>query len=232
MKKTTATLIGAVCFGWICLQVQAQQTVFNVPSADVLGKGKAYIELDSIVSESAPAVALIPRLVYGIGNNVEVGINAPSFNVPGGGTISIVPVIKWKFYEDKQKGIALFAGDHVFLPVSRRTFEAGNYIYFAGAKAFRTNTRIGIGVYDFSSHVVDRANRAGVQASLEQTVSNRLSLATDWFSGNNSTGFVTPGMVYKLTSNVATLYTAYEIGNGNATHGNHAVLLELGWNPN
>jgi hypothetical protein len=48
-------------------------------------------------------------------------------------------------------------------------------------------------MYDFSAHVLNTAGRAGVQASIEQTVNPRLALATDWYSGNNSMGFVTSG---------------------------------------
>jgi hypothetical protein len=231
MNKGIISFAGVLCFGILAVNAYGQQTVFNVPSADVLDKGKAYVEFDAAFSESTPSTAFTPRLVYGVGHNIEVGANVPSFNVPDAGTVSIVPTIKWKFYEDKEKGVTLFAGDHVFLPVQNRTFDAGNYVYVEAAKSFKSGTRIGAGVYDFSAHVVDSGSRAGVQASLEQTVNKRLSFATDWFSGNNSTGFVTPGFVYKLTKAVS-LYTAYEIGNDNATHGNHAVLVEIGWNPN
>jgi len=39
------------------------------------------------------------------------------------------------------------------------------------------------------------------------------------------------GAAIKLSSKT-TAYTAYEIGNSGASHGNHLLLLELGWNFN
>ena len=58
-----------------------------------------------------------------------------------------------------------------------------------------------------------------------------MTLAADWFTGNHSAGYFTPGAAIKLTSK-ATAYVAYEIGNSGASHGNHLLLVELGWNFN
>ena len=60
----TATLIAA-----ICIRTPAQQTVFNVPTTDVLDKGKVYFELDvSAKPNDSAAVnkfsAFVPRLVW------------------------------------------------------------------------------------------------------------------------------------------------------------------------
>jgi len=41
-------------------------------------------------------------------------------------------------------------------------------------------------------------------------------------------GFVTSGLACKIST--FTLYTTYEMGNHDLLHGNHAILLELGWN--
>jgi len=206
----------------------AQETVFNVPSADVLDKGKTYYEWDATLGDNAPSLAFTPRSVYGVGHGIETGINISSFNTPDPGTVAIVSATKWEFFESKQHGLVLFVGDHVFLPIRQRTYTIGNSAYVAAAKSF-AGTRIAVGVYDFSAHVIDHANRAGVQASIEQVINPRLSLATDWYSGNNSMGFVTSGLACKIST--FTLYTAYEMGNHDLLSGNHSILLVLGWNP-
>ena len=146
---------------------RAQQTVFNVPSADVLDKGKTYYEWDATLGDNAPSLAFTPRSVYGLGHGIESGINVSSFNTPNPGTVAVVSATKWEFFESKPLGLAFFAGDHIFLPIDRRNYAVGNSAYIAAAKTF-ARTRISGGIYDFSAHVIDRANRAGIQASIEQ----------------------------------------------------------------
>jgi hypothetical protein len=48
--------------------VYGQQTVFDVPSADVLDKGKVYGELDGTVRPVDPLATLTPRVVVGVGH--------------------------------------------------------------------------------------------------------------------------------------------------------------------
>ena len=52
-----------------------------------------------------------------------------------------------------------------------------------------------------------------------------LSVAADWFSGENSIGYVSPGLIY--TFGHWTAYAAYSIKNGNS-QGNGG-LIELGY---
>src|SRR5205814_10404556 len=59
---------------------RGQQTVFNVPTTDVLDKGKAYFELDiSAKPNNSDALnkfsSFVPRVVVGAGGRVEVGLN-------------------------------------------------------------------------------------------------------------------------------------------------------------
>jgi len=208
----------------------AQETVLNVPSADVLDKGKTYFEWDATVDDHAPAASWTPRMMQGIGHGVETGLNVSSFNFPTSGSVALVPTVKWKFYDNSRNGLALFAGENLTLPIRQRTFTLGSSVYLAAAKSFRTGTRVSAGAYDFTAHVVDRANRGGMQASLEQGLTPRLAAAVDWYSGNSSVGMTTAGISYKVTGSF-TLYTAYELGNAGLMKGNHAVLLEIGWNP-
>lgn len=211
--------------------LKAQQTIFNVPSADVLDKGKLYLELDLQIIECQPSASFTPRPVYGAGHDIEIGVNLSSFTTPGPGTIAVVPTLKWKIMDEKKTGVTFLVGDHLYLPVHNRTYDIGNYVYAEAAKSFPTHTRIGVGVYDFSASVVASGNRAGVQASIEQTITKRLNVDADWYSGNSSVGYFTPGIVYKV-SNPITFYAGYEIGNYGVSSGNYALLLELGWNIN
>jgi hypothetical protein len=99
-------------------------------------------------------------------------------------------------------------------------------------KTFKTKTRLGVGSYFFSKNVVaPNANRAGGQFTFEQPVTEKFGVASDWFTGKHANGYWTSGAYYKLTKKL-TGYAAYSVGNVNASHGNHFIYLELGYNFN
>jgi hypothetical protein len=125
----------------------------------------------------------------------------------------------------------VYVGDDLFFPVRKRTYEAGNYAYAFFAKEWKEGIRISIGGYDFTRNVVANANRAGGQFTFEQRVNNRLTLASEWYTGKQAAGYVNPGAIIKLNAKV-TLYGAYQIGNGGVTRGNHQFLWEIGYNFN
>ena len=214
----------------------AQQTIFNVPSTDVLDKGKVYGEVDaSFKPADSDAInkfsSFVPRVVVGAGSNVEVGLNITGNIQPGADSTTLVPVIKWKPYQGKNNGVAVVMGGHVFIPVRNRAYNAGNYVYLELSKTFKNGTRVTAGGYDFTRNVVASANRAGGQFGFEQPLNKKVSFAADWFTGKHSAGYFTPGVVFKVGPKV-TGYAGYSIGNQNASHGNHFFLLEVGYNFN
>ena len=207
----------------------AQETIFNVPSGDVLDKGKVYGEFDFAYFWNASAGSYTPRVVFGIGHQVEIGMNLNGITTPGPSQTTPTPTIKWKPYN--RYGWALLFGDDVFLPVQNKGYDIGSYFYAELTKSFKTQTRLTFGAYDCTSHVFASGNKAGGQFGIEQPVNKRVTLAADWFTGHHASGYFTPGAAIKLNSN-ATLYAAYEIGNTGVRQGNHLLLLELGWNFN
>jgi hypothetical protein len=215
--------------GLLSTSALAQETIFNVPSADVLDRGKVYGEFDFAYLGETNAGAYTPRIVVGIGHQIEVGLNLNGISTPGPSQATLTPTVKWKFYN--QNGWAFVVGDDVFIPVQNRTYNLGNYFYMALTKTFETQTRLTMGTFDFTSHVVAGGNQAGGQFGIEQPVSKRVTLAADWFTGNHSAGHFTPGTAIKMSSK-ATLYAAYEIGNSGLKQGHHLLLVELGWNFN
>ena len=109
---------------------QAQQTIFNVPSTDVLDRGKVYAELDVSFKPTDSALvnkfsSFVPRVVVGAGNRIEVGLNITGNIQPGADTTTLVPAIKWKPYQGEENGLAIVVGDHVYLPVRNRAYNAG-----------------------------------------------------------------------------------------------------------
>ena len=223
-------------FSAAAVSIGAQQTIFNVPSADVLDKGKVYGELDaSFKTNCQPALckfsSFVPRVVVGTGGNVEVGLNVTGNIQPGVDTTTLIPAIKWRFYQNERKAIALFGGSSFYLPVRNRSNDFGSYSYLAVAKSAK-KTRLTAGVYIASKNVfAPHAVRSGGQFGIEQTISSKFSLAADWITGQHSSGYFTPGVIYKPHRRVTT-YWSYSIGNQDAARGNHFWLLELGYNFN
>lgn len=213
-----------------------QQTIFNVPTTDVLDRGNIYGELDvSFKTNCQEAIcrfsSLVPRVVVGTGGNVEIGLNVTGNIQPGADTTTLVPAFKWRPYNNSDKGWAIVAGDHVFIPVRNKFYNIGNYVYVEVSKSFKHGTRLTAGGYDFTKSVVAGANRAGGQFGFEQTVNKYLNINADWYTGRHAAGYFTPGIAVKPHPKV-TIYAGYSIGNTAASQGNHFFLVELGYNFN
>jgi hypothetical protein len=212
----------------------AQQTVFNVPTTDVLEKGKVYLELDAafkINDDDALGKfsSFVPRIVVGAGGNVEVGLNLTGNVQPGADSTTLVPNLKWKFYQNEKKDFALTAGNNFYIPVRNRAYNFGTYTYVAGSKT-RKKTRLTAGGFVASKHVfAPNASRGGGQFAIEQTLNDKFTVAADWVTGRHASGYFTPGVIYKPHPKVTT-YWSYSIGNADAARGNHFFLFELGYN--
>ncbi|MBA2524321.1 MAG: hypothetical protein H0V18_00865 [Pyrinomonadaceae bacterium] len=211
----------------------AQQTVFNVPTTDVLDKGKIYFELDISARPNEPRFSsFVPRVVVGTGKRVEVGLNVTGNIQPGADTMTLVPAVKWKVYDGGDKGWAIAVGNNLFIPVRNRSYDLGTYSYTIVQKTFITKTRIGAGGYFFSKNVVaPNANRAGGLFTIEQPITKRFGLQADWVTGKQGSGYFTPGGYLKFTRKI-TGYAAYSIGNANVSNGNHFFYFEVGYNFN
>jgi hypothetical protein len=234
--RLVSLLLGFVLMALCTTKGKAQQTIFNVPTTDVLDKGKVYFELDvSFKPNNSRTVgrfsSFVPRIVAGAGGNVEVGLNVTGNIQPGPDSTTLAASVKWKPYQGKDNGVAIVVGDNLLIPVRNRSYNAGDYAYAAISKTFKSGTRITGGVYDFTRNVVASANRAGGQFGLEQPLNKKVSFATDWFTGKHSAGYFTPGIVFKVGPKI-TGYAGYSIGNQNASRGNHFFLMEFGYNFN
>jgi hypothetical protein len=94
-------------------------------------------------------------------------------------------------------------------------------------------TRVSAGGWYASAgyvHPVDRplgSSSGGALASLEQPIRavDGLAVAADWWSGENSIGYLSAGLVYGVGQ--WTAYAAYSIKNGDSD--GNAGLIELGY---
>lgn len=218
------------------VSVEAQQTIFNVPTSDVLDQGKVYVELDVAFkldnrNQFRRFSSFVPRMVMGTGGNVEVGLNVTGNIQPGEDSTTVVPTVKWKFYQNGKKDLTLFAGTNVYIPVRNRSYNIGTYSYAAVSKTIN-KTRLTAGGFVASKNVfATDAVRSGGQFGIEQTLNGKLTFAADWITGRHASGYFTPGVIYKPHPKVTT-YFSYSIGNDKAAAGNHFFLFEIGYNFN
>src|ERR1051326_4649500 len=187
MKKL-AQLILFSTFLLTAVATHAQQTVFNVPTTDVLDKGKVYFELDiSWKPNDAQVIghfsSFVPRLVVGAGHRIELGLNVTGNVQPGPDSTTLVPAFKIKLYDGKDNGWAIIAGDHVFIPVRNRQYNVGDHVYVLTQKTLHAKTRVGFGGGVFTKNVVaSNAARGAGMFTFEQTITKKLNWNADWFT--------------------------------------------------
>lgn len=235
LKNAAFVVAGALLSG-SCFVAQAQQTIFNVPSTDVLDKGKVYIELDATFKPNDSVFvpkfsSFVPRVVVGPGGRVEIGLNLTGNINPGAESTTLVSAIKFRAYDGGDNGWAIAIGDNVFVPLRNKSYNVGNYFYAEASKTFSSKTRLTFGGYHFSHRVVAPAQRAGGQFGFEQPITSKFGLAADWYTGRHAAGYFTPGVNFKPHPR-ATGYAGYSFGNSNLLNGNHFFLLELGYDIN
>jgi hypothetical protein len=209
----------------------AQETVFNVPSGDILDPGKVYGEFDFSYRPSDSLKTFTPRVVVGIGHRLEIGVNINGIATPVASQTTLTPNIKWKLYDGGKNGWSFLVGDNLFIPVQNKSYNIGTWAYAEFVKSWKTNTRATFGAYYSSRDVFAPFQRAGGQFAIEQGIGKRLTLAADWFTGNSGAGYITSGSFLKITKKV-TWYMSYQIGNTGVSSGNHQLLTEIGWNWN
>lgn len=226
--KLSSTSIALASLLW-APAAYSQQTIFNVPSTDVLDKGAVYFEQDISAKPNEPRFSsFVPRVVVGAGKLVEVGLNLTGNIQPGPDATTLVSTVKYKFYSGGDNGYALVVGNNLFIPVRNRSYNLGNYVYLNGSKTVG-KTRLTAGGYHFSSNVVAaNAQRAGGQFGFEQTITPLFTIAADWITGKHAGGYFTPGVIFKPHPRF-TGYAGYSFGNANLRNGNHFLLLESGY---
>ena len=218
-------LIAAVAIGALASTATAQQTIFNMPTADVLDRGRLYTEVDALWrSGSSGFSSETVRGVYGLGANLEGGINIGGLNTPGPSAPTATPNLKWKPWHWDRFAVTAGAYGLFFLRGSRDGHPAG--LGYAHA-AFRplAGTRLTAGAWRATSGYAARDPTGGGLFGIEQSIVPHVIIAADWFTGPSSLGYLSPGLI--VTAGSWTLYAAYSIGNSDRTP--NAALLELGF---
>jgi hypothetical protein len=170
----------------------AQETIFNVPSPDVLQAGKFYVETDQYVrswsTASGHAEFFLVRAVYGVGRHLEVGLNSGAFDYLHTSEPFADATVKWRPF--RAGGAGLLVGDNAGLGLRGEPGgEFRNLAYVAGFVTLsRSKSRASAGPYCATASLFSASGRCGALMTFEQPIPgvNGLELAADWFSGHAS----------------------------------------------
>ncbi len=212
-------LILTIIYFLNCAQIYAQETVFNVPNADITEKGKVFLlqEVQFTPWNPDASAEFTTYSALGIGHNTE--IDATLFNVGAPATENIslgigfkkvmpIPVLKEKFPKREFK---LTVGSEVLTGLEGNGIGNWTYAHLSG-RVPKLNTRLTGGVTYIGRQVSDVDSFAFLSA-IEQPVSKKITLLLDWYSGSEHfLGFLVVGGSYDLTKNTK-IYAGYQMPN-------------------
>jgi hypothetical protein len=195
---------------------RGQQTIFNVPSADLTDPHTFYFEHESQFRAWSPGRYWFGTdyIAYGIGHDTEVDVNLFNTTVPASGNISGA------------------AGFRSVIPILAKTAAGEEFKWTVGGQALMSLEGAGPGYWVYS-HLSGRLPKvktrltAGISAGtaqlfgrdtvhfiggVEQSISKTFSLIGDWFSGTQSLGYSTFGVGINLPKRFG-LCVGYQVPN-------------------
>ncbi len=209
MPEIKSVLLRCVFLGlWVftaSFAINAQSTIFNIPSTDVMGEQRFYVEADFIAHfdkwRKGGFQSYGYRTVYGVRKNLEVGVNF--FYTRNGSTSpkELQPNFKYKVYDKEKYGVAVSAGGQFFVPLNK---SAGNrtfgMFYSNVSKVIKKTgeTRVTGGFYTVVGAAKGFGTKNGAIVGIEQPIIGKLSFTGDWYSGKNRFGYSTAGFSYSF----------------------------------
>jgi hypothetical protein len=211
----------------------AQSTLFNIPSTDVVPAKKVYLEFDFISHleshDNGGFQTYLPRAVVGVGKSVEVGLNISATDaftpdLP----VYASPNVKWQFFANEENGVAASAGALLYTPIANRTgADTFGFVYSVVSKKVKGayGPRLTGGAYGLPGLADGLGTQGGAIVGYEQPLAKKVTFLTDWFSGKNVFGYVTPGFSFTLPKS-SLLNIGYSIGNQGRK--NNALFIYYG----
>ena len=211
----------------------AQSTLFNIPSTDVVPKKKVYLEFDFLSHleshEDGGFQVYVPRAVFGVGKRVEVGVNVSVLDaLTPDQPVYISPNMKWQFYSNEENGVAGAAGGLVYTPIAHRAgADTYGFVYTVASKKVKAEygPRLTGGAYALPGLRDGLGTQGGAIMGYEQRLGTKVTFVTDWFSGKNAFGYLTPGLSITLPKS-GLFNIGYSIGNQG--RGNNALFVYYG----
>ena len=221
MKFKIFLTVVASCMLFIQDTALAQQTLFNVPSADILEKGQVFVQHESQFSDNFGLFTNYASV--GVGKYTEldltlfgVGTKNVRNEALGIGFKTALPIHK----ESETK----FTFGNI-IPISLRGNGVGGYIYsHLSTRLQKLKTRFTSGLLIGTTTLFGRDVVSYIGA-IEQPITGKFGLQVEWHSGKHANGFLIPGFYYKLPKD-SVLWVGYQVPN-NKTNGDNGFVIEL-----
>lgn len=229
MRKTIRLILTSLALAFMSGTALAQQTIYNVPSADVTPKGRLFLQHESQFRTWKPGRFLgnTEYSAYGIGHNTELDMTVFNINSPKSNNITVglgaktaMPLFKKRFPGEE---IKLTAG--TLVPVSLQGDGVGNWSYsHLSMRLPKVKTRLTAGVSVGTRQIFGR-NTVAFIGALEQPVTKRINVIADWYSGTHNLGLLITGFSVALPKDIA-LYAGYQVPNTKLS-GSQGFVIEL-----
>jgi len=142
--------------------------------------------------------------------------------------VEFQPNVKYQFYNNEDFGVAAAAGGILYTPITNRTAtDTFGLLYTTVSKKFKGDygPRLTGGGYGLVGRANGNGSEGGAIVGYEQPLLRRVNFVTDWLSGKNRFGYLTPGISITVTKSSA-FYAGYSVGNFGRK--NNALFLYYG----
>jgi hypothetical protein len=123
-----------------------------------------------------------------------------------------------------KEGFQLTVGEQALFSLQGEGTGGWAYSHLSG-KVPQWGTRLTAGVSAGTKQLFG-VNTVAFIGGVEQPVTPKLSVLSDWYSGANALGFLTAGFSYGI-SKIATTYIGYQFPNGSQSAGRQGFTAEL-----
>jgi len=207
----------------------SQQTIFNVPSADIVEKNKIFIQHESQFRTKNPDsfINTTNYLSYGVGKETELDATLFNLSSPSSNNLSLAIGFK----NSKKIGYKLFKNiDSTLIigsmiPISLNDNGVGNWTYAENSLYLnKTKTRVTGGV-SYGTKQIFGKEIICFLGGFEQKINDRINIIGDWYSKNHNLGIAALGLSYAAPENL-TFYGGLQFPN-NKTIGRQSVIFEI-----
>jgi hypothetical protein len=196
-----------------------QTAIFGVPTTEIHREKTLYIEADFFGHfdkyRNGGFQSYGPSVIYGVNKKLEIGANLYFTNDGETTAAEFEPNIKWRAYENEEKGVAVAVGTIAYVPLNKAAGSHMTAMFYTNASKKlgkeRGPTFTG-GIYRIVGGDADFGTRTGALVGLQLPATEKLTFLADWTSGKNRFGYSNFGFGYEVTRSQY-LTIGYAVGN-------------------
>jgi hypothetical protein len=179
-----------------------QQNLFNVPSSEITGKNEIFFQQQFNFATFAGNGNT--TLDYGLGNELEIGINVFNLDLYTSDGNYQNPHLLFNF----QKGLKITDNYKMSFgtqsgltpPIYHSTIEIPSFSYINNALDLDRWGKYYLGAYYANHAYAGPGDSFGMMAGVEYPLTQQVSLMGDIYTGNNNLGVSVLGVVFNLPS--------------------------------